>query len=373
MRGFAVRVLTPAVLLVLLAVTGLACSVPVFRYALERWPADHYRAVIFHRGLLTPTQQAAVDKLGPDGPEEGNRSNIEVRLIDMDDNPGPEWIGWWEAQQAATLPWLAVMYPPASGIPLALTAGPLDARTIEQLVDSPVRAEVARRLLGGETSVWILLEIGDKAGDDAAEARLSIRLKHLEQTLELPTLEQEDIENGLVSVSQDELQVKFSVIRVSRDDPAEKALVRMLLGTEEDLRELEQTMVFPVFGRGRALYALVGPGINNETVDQACTFLVGACSCEAKEINPGVDLLITADWDHPVTSSIGKDREIPELSGLAGFQAPPIAAAAAPQAAELEPDAGESSALVTRLWTFGGAGLILVLGASVVLLNRKSK
>src|SRR5512136_1886912 len=30
--------------------SALACSVPVFRYALERWPASPYEAVVFHRG-----------------------------------------------------------------------------------------------------------------------------------------------------------------------------------------------------------------------------------------------------------------------------------------------------------------------------------
>ena len=38
-----------------------ACSVPVFRYALERWPADAYRLVIFHNGPLSAEQQAERD------------------------------------------------------------------------------------------------------------------------------------------------------------------------------------------------------------------------------------------------------------------------------------------------------------------------
>jgi hypothetical protein len=33
-----------------------ACSVPVFRYALEKWPADAYLTTVFHRGPLTAAQ-----------------------------------------------------------------------------------------------------------------------------------------------------------------------------------------------------------------------------------------------------------------------------------------------------------------------------
>jgi len=39
---------------------GLACKVPVFRYALERWESDAYRAVILYRGA---DQQPTVEAL----------------------------------------------------------------------------------------------------------------------------------------------------------------------------------------------------------------------------------------------------------------------------------------------------------------------
>ena len=47
------RLLKTAVALVLVAVVAEACSVPVFRYALERWQADPYEVFVFHRGPLT--------------------------------------------------------------------------------------------------------------------------------------------------------------------------------------------------------------------------------------------------------------------------------------------------------------------------------
>jgi hypothetical protein len=57
-------------------------------------------------------------------------------------------------------------------------------------------------------------------------------------------------------------------------------------------------MVFPVFGRGRALLPLVGAGITEANITAAAGFLTGACSCEVKALNPGFDLLLPADWDN---------------------------------------------------------------------------
>ena len=69
-----------------------------------------------------------------------------------------------------------------------------------------------------------------------------------------------------------------------------------LLSSEPDLHGRDEPMAFPVFGRGRVLYALVGAGVNADNVRHALDFLVGGCSCTIKRENPGVDLLLTADW-----------------------------------------------------------------------------
>ena len=42
--------------------------------------------------------------------------------------------------------------------------------------------------------------------------------------------------------------------------------------------------------------ALVGAGITAENIKDAAAFLAGPCSCEVKRDNPGVDLLLTAEW-----------------------------------------------------------------------------
>lgn len=41
----------------------MACSIPVFRYALEHWPPDVYTAVVFHDMPLSDTQKKWVNQL----------------------------------------------------------------------------------------------------------------------------------------------------------------------------------------------------------------------------------------------------------------------------------------------------------------------
>ena len=50
-------------LLLFLASPVWPCSVPVFRYALERWAPSDYELWIFHRGPLTADQQRLAQDL----------------------------------------------------------------------------------------------------------------------------------------------------------------------------------------------------------------------------------------------------------------------------------------------------------------------
>ena len=63
-------------------------------------------------------------------------------------------------------------------------------------------------------------------------------------------------------------------------------------------------MAFPVIGRGRVLYALVGKGIFRDTIAMASRFVVGPCSCQVKDQNPGFDLLLAVDWDEKLGGSV---------------------------------------------------------------------
>jgi hypothetical protein len=216
------------------------------------------------------------------------------------------------------LPWLVVKYPSALRLPGNAWSGPLSEEATRRLVDSPARKKIVQRLAQGESAVWVMLDSGDPRKDETAAKLLESRLDYLTATLKLPKLDAQDVVNGLISIPENDLRLEFSTLRVARSDPAEQAFVKMLLGTEADLKGVGEPIVFPVFGRGRVLYALVGKGIRHETIDQAATFLIGKCSCEVKERNPGVDLLLAADWTNIVKTQFNPDRDLPALTNLLG-------------------------------------------------------
>ena len=246
--------------------------------------------------------------------------NVMVRAVDLDTDDDPDLQAVWSKQETDTLPWMAVHQPPKHGPPLHVWSGEFTSENVERLIDSPVRQQIRKDLLSGESIVWVLLESGDKVQDDAASDLLNTELARLQGELKLPEIDAVDLQN--LSVAPTDLRLSFSSVRLSQDDPREQLLREMLLSVEPDLRDEEyvhQTMAFPVFGRGRALYALIGNGIAPETIEDACRFLTGACQCTVKAQNPGIDLLMSVDWDRHIQPALPYDESAPPLVGLGGF------------------------------------------------------
>ncbi len=280
-----------AVLIVLgFAAAAHACNVPVFRFALERWRPDPYRVTLFHRGSLAEAERALIGTV--EDQSEKSSINLAVRTVDVNKlNEAEQEL--FSSLGKPQIPSLVVQYPAHLRIAAPVWSGLLGKESIARLTDSPIRNALVRRLADGQTAVWLLLESGQAEKDDAAAMLVQEQLKKLEQVLKLPELT-DSSEDKLLSATP--LQVAFSLLRVPRGD-AEQPLIQMLLHSESDLAERSDPMVFPVFGRGRALLPLIGAGVTAENIHDSAAFLVGACSCEVKEQNPGFDLLLAADWD----------------------------------------------------------------------------
>ncbi len=267
-----------------------ACNVPVFRFALERWRPDPYRMTVIHRGPLADAERALIGTL--EEQQDKLSINLAVRTIEVSElNAADQELS--SSLSNPQLPALVVHYPAHLRIAEPVWSGPLDRDTVARLTDSPIRNALVRRLADGQTAVWLLLESGQSEKDDAAALLLQEQLKKLEQELKLPELT-DSSEDKLLSATP--LHVAFSVLRVPRG-AAEQPLIEMLLHSESDLAGRSDPMVFPVFGRGRALLPLIGAGVTAENIHDSAAFLVGACSCEVKEQNPGFDLLLAANWD----------------------------------------------------------------------------
>jgi hypothetical protein len=261
---------TLAILLHFAAITR-ACSVPVYRYALDRWPADPYELAVSASDAKDPGVARFLRNFTDNTPV----NLAPVRLKEA----GSSHLAFPHAAPEAAPAW----------------AGALDAAAIPSLIDSPARTELTHRILAGETGVWLLVESGERSADDQAAAMLDKRLHYLEQAADIPPIDPDDPTNELGPGPA--LMVKFSVLRVRRDDPAEQAFLRMLAGPKHDTPPSTGPWLALVFGRGRVLGAWPAEGFGNEQIDEASLFLLGACSCQVKRMNPGWDLLLNANWD----------------------------------------------------------------------------
>lgn len=315
--------ITLAVVACLVAASSAqACSVPVFRYALEQWRPDNFEVIVFHKGPLSDAEKALAAKVEPKNIDASYTANAWARMVDLDASPDAALVELWEQQETKTLPWMLVRSPAKFGKPLDVVSQEFNEENVTSLLDSPLRKKITDGILKGDSVVWVLLKSGDEAKDVAAEEIMQGELKRLQGELKLPEIDEQDIEDGFLSVNPDELKLRFSMITVARDDAQEQAFVQMLLTVEPDLRDPEfanEPMALPIFGRGRALYALIGKGINAETIEDAGRFLTGACQCTVKAQNPGVDILTSVDWDRLVVPTLEKDTILPALAGLSGF------------------------------------------------------
>ncbi len=272
----------------LACVPAWACSIPVFRYALERWAAEPYQVVVFHHGALAGDDAGAMDALV----KSAGKVNIDVVDADLDDDKLDDALkALWKTQKASAKCWVVVRLGGGSDDMPPLWVGKLDGQLAAFLAESPVRKEMAGRLMRGESAVWILLESGDKKQDDAAAALLTKQLAELQKSMAV-TAPDPDAPGPQLRSSLP-LKIGFSLLRVSKTDAKEKLLAAMLLAGED----AKETAVFAVIGRGRALPPLVGKDIDADKIAQIAAFVCGDCSCEVKEMNPGHDLLISADWD----------------------------------------------------------------------------
>jgi hypothetical protein len=324
-----------------------ACDVPVCRYALEHWNPDAYQVAVLHKGPMDAGCKAlitALEKRSLAPP----RANLVVQTIDAD-HPGDESErALCQAHPCGDGPRVVVRYPAAARVHGTAWEGPLTAGAVAALADSPCRRDIADRLLGGDEMVWVLLQTGHKEADNAAAERI-------EQELKQPA-------------DEGQSPLRSSLVRVSRGDPAEQLLTETLLSTEPDLRGRDEPTAFPVFGRGRVLYALAGAGINAETVRHALVFLTGGCSCTVKRENPGVDLLLTADWSLITPTTPEETAPAPAaVIDLVPLTPLPRTHRQAPAAVEETPVRG------SQLWLIGAAATAALLTIGTGWLALRSR
>src|SRR5208283_4823487 len=113
--------------------------------------------ILFKRGPLSSTEEIAKDVIHQASADRPGRVNLVLTVVDIDGKVDKPLQKLWQAQGQVPLPWMVVRYPDSTADGVTAWAGPLTETSARRLVDSPARRELARRLLQGQSAVWILL------------------------------------------------------------------------------------------------------------------------------------------------------------------------------------------------------------------------
>lgn len=270
-KSFRNSAIASALVLLLAVPAAFACTVPVARYALERWPPDLH---ILHV-----------------------RPGVGQQLGMLGNGHANAWVAAADASQTNDL---RVTFPQTD---IAWYEGPWRPGMPDALSDSPMRRRIAHELVTGAMAVCLFFDGTEAATNAALFAQVESQLARLQGSLTLPADPSYDPVTPSSPPpqlrSQIPLKVSFTLHRLARNAPGEEFLTRQIdTMLPDSARPVEPKLVF-VFGRGRAI--AMPPGTPLDTsIDEFTQFLCGACSCQVKEMNPGLDLLMTANWEEAV-------------------------------------------------------------------------
>jgi hypothetical protein len=288
--------------------SGWACTIPVFRYALERWEADRLLVVVYHDGALSAEDDAAARKLAASSRLVGGPLNIEVLRYDVSADSPPRLVGV-QPPKDQPLPWVEIRAPLDSVNSTVRWQGPL-AEVVgrQDIFDSPARGEIVRRLLAGHSAVWLAVapEGQEKQQSEKLQALLDSFSKELvlPQGIGLP---------GSELYASIPLEIRFSVVSVAHSDPAEQAFFKQLASAAAEWKT-DAAYAIPVFGRLRALEVFPMADVDELLIRDVSEFLCGACSCQVKQANPGFDLLASVTWEERLFSGALPEGVAPESS-----------------------------------------------------------
>ncbi|MEO2024209.1 MAG: molybdate ABC transporter substrate-binding protein [Pirellulaceae bacterium] len=279
-----------------------ACETPVYRYAMYRWKPAPYEIYYFHSEPLSSATQTLHERIAklallkPDQP----MLNATLITVDLSKDPQlqkvlPDIKQLWTQHQDQLSPGYLVTNPQGG----AVSIGTLAEDQLTALTTSAKRQQLLKQLSDGKAAILVLLTSKDTAANQAAEKQVRSLVEAVNQgKVGLYQVPDEPAEQDATK-EQPTAKPSHTLgwLTVDRQDPQEKWLVQSLLAVESDLQDLQEPMVFAVYGRARALPPYVGKGITRENLLQCVEFVTGACSCTVKEQNPGVDLLVQSDWE----------------------------------------------------------------------------
>jgi hypothetical protein len=299
-----------------------ACDTPVFRFAMysPQWAPWPYVVFSFGDGQGDKDAERVNQLLRAAERDRDGVPNLRFAPVDPADAAAleglPAAVRKVYESRPDKRPFHVVVNPRGE----VVYSGGLTTADVQGMLDSPARRELGRLMSQGNV-VFLLLEGKDAKANQVAEGMVNevIRLVGEGQLDGLTpsgasnagTAERTPRKGDASSAKPKDASKsgaasppgtapKVALLKVSRGDAKEAWLVRMLMRADRDLDEVaERPMVFPVYGRARALPPCIGEGITRENLlheQFGLRFLAGPCSCEVKDGNPGTDLLTSIDW-----------------------------------------------------------------------------
>lgn len=293
-----------------LCTATLACNVPVFRYALERWEADLYYAVVVHGpDGMDAAGQSAYDLLKECSVADYGVINLDVYQYTHSAVRDSQFAPLFkDAVPESGEPVIYLFHPASAKESGAIWTAPLSLKNVHRLLADTNRLQLLQKITSGVSVVMLMLDSGDPGLDQQAWQNLTAAVDTARQYIVMPEgIELYDgtiVGDGYASGDPDNklwssipLKLEIDLQRISRTDENE-VLVNSLLSVDPSVQNSAGSpMVFPVFGRGRFLYPMIGDEISEENVMYVSHYACGACSCEIKAQNPGMDLPILMDWE----------------------------------------------------------------------------
>ena len=382
--------LLTALLLHAAAPFAAACTVPVFRYALERWEPDDYDLLIFTKAQLDPGLQSLLQSLNPINPADGPQANLAIWTINPEQPDQTQYIPrhMLDAVNGQTLPYALLICPRRQTI---VWKGPPTQRALNAIPSSPARRELARRLLQGDSAVLILLHGSNPQRNQQAALLARTVLDQAAKDISLNPLATQPAPDDTYfrrDVSGlPPLQLRFSSMEVPNQP--DEALLQRMIRADLPPNTSDEPLLLWAYGRGRVLDPLTidDPDKARQTLLHDAWFLCGDCQCQVKQLNPGIDLVYNIDWDAIIVGAYTLEQVLPGMhTSLDARQTPPGASQPTglpqaspptlPQPAHTPPDplqqnAASISPVVTNL-IFAFAAFALVVAILTLWFRKRT-
>lgn len=178
-----------------------------------------------------------------------------------------------------------------------------------------MRDETAKRIIGGDAVVWMLIKGDNAQSNKVARLKLDEGLQKIEGSIDLPPALLEMFNPEQQDQIRQDLPIRFSVIEVDRNDAKEPILMSVLKNYDPDLykERPSEPFIMPVFGCSRALAQIPAGYVDQDMLVEAVEYLTGSCSCEIKNQNPGFDLFIPVDYTSQLERDFVSEHTNPEL------------------------------------------------------------